>query len=427
MAFKGPNNFSLMSDDGITLPYFDSDGGSITDSEVRITEWSLAQVGNDFGWSVAAAQSTLVVGAPGANKAYIYDIDATSTPNAYAYRTELTVQAGTAGAYGKSVAVGNGYIAVGDPEWQSGPTKRGRVELYRLDGTYITGWNEDTIDEKFGAEVEIASGLLYVGEPGYDAIETNQGRIYVYDLTISSTLVGVNTVYIIDNRGIENPDTDGIEPQYFGGYNHMSSATFPGKSMAAGCGRLVVGAGQGGTTNPTDSYVWIMDLRGSVIKKLTFTGGEGKIGHNNNVAGGLIFITDLVNDYIRVYDLNGKSLFNINGSSFDGTAGEDKVSCATVLGDKIYVTNPGGGAGSDGKVYIYDMEGNSLSSFEPVDTGTAEQAGYSIASSHNRLYLGSHLGNSSGGGRGSVFKYKVDENLSDHLNNVLEGYSGWYF
>ena len=74
----------------------------------------LASQGGEFGYSVAADGNLAVVGAPGNDRAYVYDL--TSSQQPIPYMTELTDSSVPTGSrFGSSVAISGTKVVVGAP------------------------------------------------------------------------------------------------------------------------------------------------------------------------------------------------------------------------------------------------------------------------------------------------------------------------
>lgn len=132
-----------------------------------------------FGTSVAVSGETVVVGAAGANAAYVFRFDG----NEWVHVQELVGPSSS--RFGFSVAISNETIVVGAPGVDAAYT-------FRFDGTT---WLEEgsplrvegaVPGDQFGHSVAVDSDLLVVGAPyGQDAAGNQSGYAYVwrYDQT----------------------------------------------------------------------------------------------------------------------------------------------------------------------------------------------------------------------------------------------------
>ena len=114
-----------------------------------------------FGYSVAIGCGKIVVGAPGAEAAYVYNLSGDN-------EIKLTSPDGYVSGdnYGWSVEVGHSMIAVGAPDY-GGVTGNGAVYLYDLRGNFIKKLtpNTSTSSVRFGYSVSIGNNVIAVGAP----------------------------------------------------------------------------------------------------------------------------------------------------------------------------------------------------------------------------------------------------------------------
>lgn len=140
---------------------------------------------HEFGQSVDIDGRTAVVGAPGAEAAYVY----TLADGVWSQTAKLTASDGVAGdRFGHAVAVDGDVIAVGAPETASG----GAAYLYLRDaGT--GGWvqNEQKLPDhynaqagaRFGHSLALGARKLVVGAPGTDVRGTvDVGEALIYNM-----------------------------------------------------------------------------------------------------------------------------------------------------------------------------------------------------------------------------------------------------
>lgn len=414
MAFKDANGNVVIDENGIIQDGYDSDGSSFTDTEVKLP---LFQYAKNWGWSIDAQHGRVITGSPESQsgtlspgKIATYDYDGNLLHHEYGSNAVFR-------QYGLSVACGHGVFAAGEP--RDDPQRAGSVRLWSyyenrsgVDAIADLTGIDDYADALFGSSVCISNNRLYVGEPGFRHYSVYQsGRIRVYKLD------GTHEFDILNpNRLATNTSSMG-----FGSLNHRFAPDYPINSLDVGCGRIVANAEQN-TTGTKDVYVYIMNLYGHLIKRITYTDGEDSAGYNLRIAAGKIFVTDLGNDRIDVYDLNGKLLFRIDGSSWAGTSGVDKIYAADASASRIYVTNPGGSAASngEGKIYIFDHFGNELDSFTPSNFDTGEHVGFFIRVADNRLWVSGY--DASLNTTGSVYMYKLNETLGTYFDNNVKSY-----
>jgi hypothetical protein len=168
--------------------------------------------------------------------AYIYDLDGTN---------EIKITASDAAAnafFGWSVSVGYGRIAVG--AWNA-DSSNGAVYLYTLDGVEYKKLTdpEGTTGGRFGRSVDIGSGRIVVGADNGLGDGNRPGVVYVYDLD--------------GNYLNKIVPSDGTSGDYFG------------YSVAAGNGKIVVGAYNDDDAGSASGSAYIYDLDGTNEIKLT--------------------------------------------------------------------------------------------------------------------------------------------------------------
>jgi Ca2+-binding RTX toxin-like protein len=177
------------SRDGAGSVYrFEPDGaGGYTETKLTPSD---GQADDRFGYSVAADQGTIVVGAITA------DANGIDSGSAYLYRsngaggfseTKLTATDGAAeDNFGSSVAVAGETIVVGATDDDDGGTDSGSAYLFQPDG--VGGYTETKLTaddaeagDQFGQSTAAAPDVIVIGAPGRDADGmTNVGAVYVY-------------------------------------------------------------------------------------------------------------------------------------------------------------------------------------------------------------------------------------------------------
>ena len=147
-------------------------------------------LGDHFGWSVAASNSKIVVGAIGANgpadsgRAYIFDTSGTQLA------TLAASDASTSDEFGYSVAISNNRILVGARYEDLDGTasqQKGSAYIFDLNGTQIkkiSARDPENADE-FGRRVAISDTKIVVGTNLEDTGGSNAGAAYIYDAGFS--------------------------------------------------------------------------------------------------------------------------------------------------------------------------------------------------------------------------------------------------
>ena len=244
----------------------------ITDSEA--TSSGLASANDSFGGSVAVRSGRIVVGVPGdddnasnSGSACIFDLDGNQLE-------KITASNGAANhQFGFSVAVGSGRIVVGAPFGSN--AYQGSAYIFDLDGNQsgiITASDGAALD-RFGYSVAVGDGRIVVGAPydkvGNVGINTEQGSAYIFDL--NGNQLGIITA------------SDGVAYDLFG------------RSVAVGSGMIVVGT-PGSTLSGVDithaEIAYIYDLDGNNEVKISHSdrrdsgGSVAKDAFGSEVAAG---------------------------------------------------------------------------------------------------------------------------------------------
>jgi hypothetical protein len=208
--------------------------------------------GDNFGYSVTVGSGRIVVGANGDDgvegSAYIFDLEGTQL-------AKITASDGAGGdEFGRSVAIGNGRIvvgALGDGSYS------GSAYIFDMNGTQlakITASDGGSF-KLFGNSVAVGNGRIVVG-----ATESNQGSAYIFDL--DGTQLAKITA------------SDGAGGDYFG------------VSVAIGNGRIVVGAAYDDDNGSASGSVYIFDLEGTQLAKITASDGAANDEFGSSVAIG---------------------------------------------------------------------------------------------------------------------------------------------
>jgi len=235
---------------------FDLDGTN----ETKITA-SDGAASDDFGFSVAAGSGRIVVGADGKNSnqgaAYIFDLDGTQL-------AKITASDGVAGdRFGYSVAVGSGRIVVG-AQWDTdNGSQSGSAYIFDLDGNQLAKItaSDGATGDWFGNSVAVGGGRIVVGAPLDDDNGNRSGSAYIFDLD------GTQLAKITNSDGAREDD------QF-------------GKSVAVGCGRIVVGANGDGDNGSFSGSAYIFNLDGTNETKITASDGAASDSFGYSVAIG---------------------------------------------------------------------------------------------------------------------------------------------
>jgi hypothetical protein len=350
-----------------------------------------------FGRSVAVGSGRIVVGAPfdddngsASGSAYIFDLDGSQL-------AKITASDGAVSdLFGQSVAVGSGRIVVGSPYDDDDGSLSGSAYIFDLDGNQLTKItaSDAAAGDVFGELVAVGSGRIVVGAYGDDDNGGSSGSAYIYDLD------GSNEVKITAS--------DGAGGDRFGW------------SVAVGSGRIVVGAYQDDVgSNANQGSAYIFDLDGNQLSKITASDGavSDLFGYSVAAGSGRIVVGAYGDDdnggssgSAYIYDLDGSNEVKITAS--DGAANDYFGESVAVGSGRIVV-----GAYSDddnatgsGSAYIFDLDGNQLTKITASDPAAFDYFGYSVAVGSGRIVVGAYQDDDNGSSSGSAYIFDLDGN-----------------
>jgi len=416
-----------------------------------------------FGYSVAVRSGIIAVGAPfqdsggsAAGAVYIHNLDGTGRGR-YGNARFFGVSDSSGDNFGHTVAVGSGSVVFGGPE---DGASRGSINIMEADdierngnGTRvqygagvsgITGSGTSNYD-KFGYSVAVGSGIIVVGSP------TDAPYLQVYGTYQNDT----GAAYIFNMKGKE-PATNSAYGRQISFYSHAARSPANdlfGTSVAAGCGRIVVGAPSNGVTNqPGRAYIY--DLDGNLITEIQareFDETDGtessddapnaRFGFSVAVGSGRIVVGAPLHadgsvattrfGAAYVYDLNGKFIQKLLAatSSASDTAQDDYFGFSVAAGcGRIVVgapLNDDAGVGTNsGSAYVYDLDGTIIEKL--VDNNnifyidTNANFGWAVAIGSGKIVIGApgtkFLANDN---IGSAHIFDVDENYDTYIERQL--------
>lgn len=329
---------------------------------------------------------------------------------------------------GYSLTIGHNRIIIGDRNHNS---SSGIVTLYDpFKGLSLDISGASNYD-KFGASLAASAGGFFVGAPGVDAADTDAGAVYYKRFLTSSISSGALA-------------TQDIYPSA-GGSGGNGLARF-GSSVAAGCGTLVVGA-PGKNNSAGTVYIWNRlwekydnnSWSSSLLKEISAPDATSLDGFGRSVAVGCgkivvsspcddgpvgdegsIYIFDLFGNFLKkVVNPDSNDTVNYYGfsSSFGGNYNSvEEIGQALAVGcGRIVVGASHIGRNFDGSAYILDLEGNLIKKISAPNaritgsgTGGAsgDEFGFSVAVGNGRIIIGAPGGDGGGG----VYEYDLDGN-----------------
>lgn len=373
---------------------------TLSSSVLKLTNYGDAN--DQFGNSVSVGSGRIVVGAPGdsdmgtnSGSAYIYDLTGF-------FIKKITATDGAAGdLFGFNVAVGSGRIVVGAYL----NSFQGAVYIYDLDGNFLRKIlaADGFAGDYYGIRVAVGSGRIVVSAYLDDDLGADSGSVYIYDL--DGNLI----------KKITAPD--GAAGDLFGSY------------VAAGSGRIVVGAIGDDLPTANAGSAYIYDLNGTFIRKLTAFDAATSDQYGVSVAVGsdrIVVGTRFDDDRgadsgsAYIYDLDGNLIQKITAT--DGAAtdyygysvsiGSNRIVVGAFLDDAPF--------SNSGSISVYDLNGNLIQKTSPADAG--DQFGISVAAGSGRIVVGANGDDDFETDSGSAYIYKFSETQDDYYNDIIEGY-----
>ena len=221
-------------------------------------------------------------------------------------------------------------------------------------------------------------------------------------------------------------------PTYVGIITHPSATTadYFGYSVAVGCGRIVVGAYQDDVNGISESgSAHIYDLNGNYVGIITHPSAAASDFFGRSVAVGCGRIVvgaygDDVNGLSSagsalIYDLNGNYVGIITHPS--ATASDFFGKSVAVGSGRIVVGADGddvNGISNSGSAHIYDLNGNYVGIITHPTAAANDYFGYSVAVGSGRIVVGAYLDDVNGiSGAGSALIWSTPDH--QHILDIL--------
>jgi hypothetical protein len=424
MPLKTAN--SIITDDG---DFFLNIGGTINTTtpatflaKIDGAHGTGAAATDFFGTSAAVGSGRVVVGAwadddngSATGSAYIFDLDGN-------FINKINGAYGTGAAasdyFGKSVAVGSDRIVVGAYADDDNGLSSGSAYIFDLDGNFIkkidgTGGTGADQADYFGVSVAAGSGRIVVGAYGDADNGSLSGSAYIFDLE-GNFINKINGAH-----GTGAAASDGF-----------------GFSVTAGSGRIVVGAyGDDDNSFANSGSAYIFDLDGNFINKIDGTGGTGaaasaSFGWAVAAGSGRVVVGAYGDDdngaasgSAYIFDLDGNFINKINGTGGTGAAANDEFGKTVAVGSGRIVVGADGDDDnglSSGSAYIFDLDGNFINKINGAYGTGADQADYfgvSVAAGSGRIVVGANGDDDNGDNSGSAYIFTTP--LSNHVLDML--------
>ena len=249
--------------------------------------------------------------------------------------------------------------------WESGDTTTAPYNQVKIVGNGLA--NQD----QYGFRVGVGSGRIVVGAAGDDSAGSGAGAAYIHDL--NGTQLAKITA------------SDGGAYQGFGG------------SVAAGCGKIVVGTPADNDNGGASGSAYIFDLDGTQLAKIKPSDGAAgdRFAQAIAIGSGRIVVGSKLDDdngldsgSAYIFDLDGTQLAKIKAS--DGAASDNFGVSVAVGSGRICVGAYNDGGNLTGAAYIYDLNGTQLAKIVPSDVAAGDQFGLSVAVGCGRIVVGAY-------------------------------------
>jgi len=252
--------------------------------------------------------------------------------------------------------------------------------------TKITASDAAASDE-FGYAVAVGSGRVVVGARYDDDAGNASGSAYIFDLE--------------GNQIAKITASDAADGDQFG------------TSVAAGSGKIVVGAYGNDDAGGASGSAYIYDLSGTQLAKITASdAAAGDVfGFAVAVGSGRIVVGARGDDdngsasgSAYIFDLNGNEITKITAS--DGAA-SDVFGYSVAVGSGRIVVGATDDGGS-GSAYIFDLNGNEITKITASDIAAGDDFGWSVAVGCGRIVVGAKWDDDGGSNSGSAYIFDLE-------------------
>jgi hypothetical protein len=354
--------------------------------QLKKIQASDAQLGDYFGYSVAASDTRIVVGAynedttaDSAGSAYIFDIDG----NQIAKIQASDAQVGD--YFGYSVAVSDTRIVVGAHTEDTTAINAGSAYIFDIDGNQIAKIQASDAQESdlFGYSVAVSNTRIVVGAYGEDTTASQAGSAYIFDIN--------------GNQIAKIQASDAEASDYFGW------------SVAVSDTRIVVGAVYEGSYA---GAAYIFDINGNQIAKIQASDAEANdyFGHSVAVSDTRIVVgavyegtTASYAGAAYIFDIDGNQLAKIQASDAEEW---DQFGYSVAVSDTRIVVGAhteNTTAISAGSAYIFDIDGNQLAKIQSSDAQQYDSFSNAVAVSNTRIVVGAPYEDTTATSAGSAY------------------------
>ena len=280
-------------------------------------------------------------------------------------------------------------------------------------------WNSGNVTTAPSNEVKITASDGALSDFFGWSVAVGSGRIVASAPLDDGVGTDSGSVYISDLNGnyiTKLTASDGVGGDEFG------------FSVAVGSGRIIVGAYLSDNAPFTNSgSVYIFDLDGNQLDKITASdiGFGDEFGWSVAVGSGRIVVGS-DDESVYIFDLDGNELRKITAS--DGAAGDNFGWSVAVGSGRIVVGaryDDVNGRTNSGSAYIFDLDGNELSKITASDGADGDFFGQSVAVGSGRIVVGAPQ-NDDGTDSGSAYIFDLDGNALRKISgDVANGNFGF--
>jgi hypothetical protein len=354
--------------------------------QLKKIQASDAQLGDYFGYSVAASDTRIVVGAynedtngSNAGSAYIFDIDGNQISKIQASDAQVDDY------FGYSVAVSDTRIVVGAHTEDTTAINAGSAYIFDIDGNQIAKIQASDAQESdlFGYSVAVSNTRIVVGAYGEDTTASQAGSAYIFD---------------IDGNQIAKIQASDAEANDYFGWSVAVSDT-----------RIVVGAVYEGSYA---GAAYIFDINGNQIAKIQASDAEANdyFGHSVAVSDTRIVVgavyegtTASYAGAAYIFDIDGNQLAKIQASDAEEW---DQFGYSVAVSDTRIVVGAhteNTTAISAGSAYIFDIDGNQLAKIQASDAQQYDSFSNAVAVSNTRIVVGAPYEDTTATSAGSAY------------------------
>jgi len=272
---------------------------------------------------------------------------------------------------------------------------RGSVYLYDRFGTQLGSINGPSTNGRFGKATAIGCGKIVVGRPEGRGTNDTQffnsvGEIRIYDNYTLNTL----------------NETTVVIPAQFAAEGDTSVNSLCGTQVDIGCGRIIASASGARVSGLTTGVVYLLDLSGNVIKRITPPDPQAgqNFGVSIAIGCGLIVIGSPFygggsQGAVYVYDLDGNFIFELSGATPGASLGQ----WVSVGSGRIVASSP---QNDGGQVSIFDLDGNLILDRFNQGNPTGDEFGSCHKIRDGRLLIGAPGTNNGSPQNGNLYRYE---------------------